>query len=70
MLQLLVLEPWITDSPPICFLLILVLPSEKLAMGMEGSGFTERDAAALSHCSSFHSSESRILSAYIWLHLQ
>lgn len=39
-LQLLILEPWITDSPPICFLLTVVLPAEKLAMGMEGSGFS------------------------------
>lgn len=37
-LQLVVLEPWITDPPPICFPLILVLPAEKLAMGWREVG--------------------------------
>lgn len=52
----------------ICFLLILVLPREKLAMGMEGNGFSERDAANLFHCSPLHSPETGILSPYIWLY--
>lgn len=42
-------EPWITDSPPICFPLMLALPAEKLAMGMEGSWLTQGDAATLLH---------------------
>lgn len=46
-LQLLILELWTTNSPPRCVLLIPVLPAEKLAMGMEVSGLSERDAATL-----------------------
>lgn len=45
-----------------CFVLIPVLPAEKLA---DGSGFSERDAATLFHCSPFHSPEIRILPAYM-----
>lgn len=50
-----------------CSLLIPVLPTEQLAVGMEGSGFSERDAATLFHCFPFNSPEIRILPAYIGL---
>lgn len=52
--QLLVLEPWITGCPPICFLLGLVLPAEILTMGMKGSGLLERDDVPLFLCSPCH----------------
>lgn len=53
-LRLLVMEPWIPGSPPIWFLLALMLPAEKLAMGMKGSGFLKRDGAPLFHPSPCH----------------
>lgn len=32
--QLQLLKPWVTGSPPICFLLVQALPAEKPTMGM------------------------------------